>query len=193
MMSAPMLGTDPTQSPAVRSRQVVQRAVGGGVAALACFVIVGALIPARWTAERERVIAAPPEAVSQTIEDVRGWPQWSPWGPKGDPSAKVVHSGPERGDGATLVFEGPSLGTGSVAIHRADPGHLTYTLTAGDLVVEGEVLWRPESTGTRVTWRAAGEVSDNPAMRWVGLLRSRNAARAMDEALTGLAAEVEEP
>lgn len=171
--------------------RAVQRVLGGGVAALILFFGTGALLPARWETERVRRLTAPADAVRQTAEDLRGWPAWTPWGLRTDPKAHIVPSGPERGDGATLVFEGPKLGKGSLAIRESDAHHLRYTLIIDDVTTEGDLTWEPEGSVTQVRWRASGFVSDNPAMRWVGLVRARHAATAIETALDGLAAEVE--
>ena len=64
-------------------------------AIIVIFLIVVALQPADFRISRSAVIAAPPAAVFEQINDFQKWNEWSPWA-KLDPNAKNAFEGPSR-------------------------------------------------------------------------------------------------
>ncbi len=92
---------------------------------------VGALLswagsrPREWTAESSIVIAAPAEEIAPLVEDLRRWPEWSPWSRDVAGDLRREYSGAERGAGATLTWgneeRAASLGPFEVTMSSGGP------------------------------------------------------------------------
>ncbi|SFK82650.1 SRPBCC family protein [Methylocapsa palsarum] len=92
--------------------------------------IVGALAllisrrPAAFSISRTAAIAAPPQIVFDTINDLRKWESWSPWA-KLDPNATNRFSGPAAGAGASMSWAGNNkVGVGRMTITQSRPDEL---------------------------------------------------------------------
>jgi uncharacterized protein YndB with AHSA1/START domain len=107
--------------------------------------------------EVSQYVDAPPEAVWARYTDHRSWTEWARIGtvtldrqgtppPNGVGCVRVISAGGTRSFEEVLGFEPP---------HR-----MTYTLRKGPAPIRdhlGEVVFTPEGSGTRVTWRCRFE------------------------------------
>jgi len=133
----------------------------GVAAAIAIFLIVVALQPADFRISRSAVIAAPPAAVFDQINDFHKWNDWSPWA-KLDPNAKISFEGPASGAGAKFAWAGNNeVGEGSMEITASRP-HEGVTMKldfikpfAGTSTTEFTL--KPEGGGTAITWSMSGK------------------------------------
>ena len=141
-------------------------------AIIVIFLIVVALQPADFRISRSAVIAAPPAAVFEQINDFQKWNAWSPWA-KLDPNAKNTFEGPASGVGAKFAWSGNNeVGEGSMMITDAKPAErvlmdLVFTKPFAAKNVT-EFTLKPEGTGTAVTWSMSGK--NNFMGKAVGLL-----------------------
>lgn len=134
-----------------------------GIAVLGLLVVllvVIALQPAHFRIERSAVVAAPPAAVFEQVNDFHNWAKWSPW-EKLDPGMKKTFSGPPAGSGAEYAWAGnDKAGEGKMTITGSKPteqvdirldfikpfaatNQSTFTLT-------------PSGAGTKVQWAMEG-------------------------------------
>jgi hypothetical protein len=95
---------------------------------VALLAIVGGLAllisrrPDAFSISRSTTISAPPDAVFDTINDLRKWDAWSPWA-KLDPHATNSFSGPAAGVGASMSWAGNNkVGVGKMTITQSRPG-----------------------------------------------------------------------
>ena len=89
-----------------------------GLGALVLILAAVALgLPAHVTVSRSVVINAPEHAIYPYLDNLRRFPDWSPWSAR-DPKMKVNFSGPPEGKGAKIEWasEEPSIGAGSMEI-----------------------------------------------------------------------------
>lgn len=132
-----------------------------GVAALVLLLVaVVSLRPAAFQVERSAVIAAPPAAVFDQVNDLRQWQVWSPWA-KIDPTAKNTYDGPPAGVGAVMGWDGNKhVGAGKMTITESVPAESVRIqleffrpMACRNLTV---FTFRPDAGGTRVTWTMTG-------------------------------------
>lgn len=163
------------------------------LAALAAFLAlllgVGLALPGTWSAERERVIEAPPDSVFAHLDVLERWDRWSPW-----PDVEITRSGPSRGKGATMAWDDPFAGAGSFSIEESSaPDRLAYRVEVegGSMVTRGVFRLSPASGGTRVRWREEGDFGWNPLMGYAALTMHRVQGAELERGLARLAAVVE--
>jgi uncharacterized protein YndB with AHSA1/START domain len=130
-----------------------------------------------------RRFSAPPQAVWGVYTDHAGWSAWS--GIRN--SSLAVEGSPDRnGNGAVRVFgQAPVLAHEEI-LDFEPPRRMTYRVIRGGLPMRhhlGEVLFEPNGTGTRVTWRCRFD----PAIPGLGWLFRIIVARVFRSALEGLA------
>lgn len=116
--------------------------------------------PNEFRVERSTVIAAPPDAVFEHVNDFHKWEAWSPWA-KLDPNAKNSFSGPESGTGAAFKWVGnDKVGEGSMTIVDAQPPdrlqiRLDFEKPMKD-TSQVEFTFQPTGDQTKVTWTMSG-------------------------------------
>ena len=133
----------------------------GLAAIIVIFLIVVALQPADFRITRSAVIAAPPAAVFEQINDFHKWNAWSPWA-KLDPNAKNSFDGPASGVGAKFSWSGNNeVGEGSMKITASKPAESVVMdlvfmkpFAATNLT---EFTLKPEGSGTAITWSMSGK------------------------------------
>ena len=133
----------------------------GLAAIIVIFLIVVALQPADFRITRSAVIAAPPAAVFEQVNDFHKWDAWSPWA-KLDPNAKNSFDGPASGVGAKFSWSGNNeVGEGSMKITASKPAESVVMdlvfikpFAATNLT---EFTLKPEGSGTAVTWSMSGK------------------------------------
>jgi len=120
---------------------------------------VAALQPDTYTVERSRTIAAPPEAITPLVTDLRAWNEWNPWSAI-DPNAELEFSEPASGEGAWYSWKGnEDMGSGKMTIASVTTSRVAYDLEFIEpFESEADVAfaWEPSGEGTAVTWSMEG-------------------------------------
>ena len=129
-------------------------------------------LPAHVTVARSVVINAPEYAIYPYLNNLRQFPDWSPWVAR-DPNMKLTYSGPPEGKGAKLewVSEKPSIGEGSMVIVDTEQSR-NVNLAANYNGLEGMSTYdlAPAGAGSKVTWTFGYETGSSPMKRWKGLM-----------------------
>lgn len=127
---------------------------------IAAVLIYAATRPNDFVVSRSASIKAPAEAIFPLINDLRRWPEWSPF-EKLDPQMNRTLSGAESGKGAAYAWEGNSkAGKGRMEITASVPSSQVA------LKLDFEKPFRANNTvdfslstsgeGTTVTWAMRG-------------------------------------
>lgn len=116
-------------------------------------VVIGFLLPATATVERDRVIDQPPEVLFEVLSDLRHFTRWTPWLDGDDPEAFRLE-GPPAGVGATLVWrEATEAGASRMWITAVDPmRRIDFDLEFGDNEAEGWFVIESDGLDQRVRW-----------------------------------------
>jgi len=144
-----------------------------GLGALVLILAAVALgLPAHVTVVRSVVINAPEHVIYPYLNNLRRFPDWSPWSAR-DPNMKVTFSGPPEGKGAKIEWasEEPSVGTGSMEIIETNPSH-SMSVAANYNGLEGTSSYElaPSGAGSKVTWTFGYDTGSSPAKRWKALM-----------------------
>jgi hypothetical protein len=157
--------------------------IAGAALLLLTFLGVGFMLSGEWAAERERVVAASPEAVLPLLEDLALWPEWSPMG-----QVDGELSTPSAGVGARLSWDDPQWGQGEFTLTEVDPGGVAYEVRVEDgaLQTRGWIRLAAEGDGTRITWREEGDFGWNPLLSWFALGMERLQGTELEKSLDSL-------
>ena len=144
-----------------------------GLCALVLILAAVALgLPAHVTVARSVVVNAPEYVVYPYLNNLRRFPQWSPWVAR-DPDMKLTYSGPPEGKGAKVdwVSGKPSIGSGSMQIVQTEQSR-SVDLTANINGLEGNSSYQlePAGSGSKVTWGFGYETGSSPFKRWKALM-----------------------
>lgn len=117
--------------------------------------------PDKFTIQRSAVIAAAPDKVFPHINDFHKWDAWSPW-EKLDPKMQKSYTGAPAGQGAVYDWKGnDDVGTGRMTIVESAAGQKILIklefLEPWTAVNDTTFEFKPEGTGTAVTWRMEGK------------------------------------
>lgn len=150
-------------------------------------------LPAHVTVTRSVVINAPEYAIYPYLNNLRKFPEWSPWVDR-DPNMKVTYSGPPEGKGAKVewVSENPSVGTGGMEIVDNEQSR-SVDLAADFDGLKGMSSYQltPAGAGSKVTWSFGYETGSSPIKRWKGLMLDRFVGAEYLKGLEKLKAKVE--
>ena len=161
---------------------------------LIALVVVSQFLPGQFHAERSVVIAAKPDAIHPWINNLRKWPEWSPWTAAKDSSIVYSYEGPEEGVGAVSKWDSKKWGAGVMKIVDSDPAKAVkfdLAFNKGKYVSTGTFTFQPATGGTKVTWAMDGNVSRNPLDRFLGLLMDKMVGPDFEEGLANLKIKAE--
>jgi uncharacterized protein YndB with AHSA1/START domain len=162
MNTSPETASTPAKTPTPSAGRLwLKRVVVGLLVVVAVFAVIVATQPNSILIVRSQVIAAPPEAVFEHVNNFRQWEAWSPWA-KLDPEAKNSFSGPESGPGAVFTWSGnDKVGEGQMEIKDSQPpSQLTIQLDFVRPYEDHSTVifdFQPVKPGTNVTWTMKGE------------------------------------
>lgn len=143
-------------------------AIGATVTLL---VIVGLMLPGESRVEVRADIDAYPATVFALVNDFRRVSLWAPV-TAADPNARVVYSGPARGEGATVTWDGSIIGTGSESIVASQPFERVETIVNADN--EGEsrstFVLANQDGKTVLAWTFTTDYGYNLVGRYLALL-----------------------
>lgn len=164
-----------------------------GVVILA-LVVVSQFLPSKYHAERSIVIAAKPDVIFPWMNNLKKWPEWSPWTAAKDPTIVYAYEGPEEGVGAISKWDSKDMGEGSMKLTESDPARgLKFDLSFehGKYLSTGAFIFESADTGTKVTWAMDGTVSRNPLDRFFSLFMDKLIGPDFEEGLTNLKKKAE--
>ena len=123
-------------------------------------LIVIAAQPAEYRVSRTALLAAPPAALFEHVNDQRKFNQWNPW-LKLDPNTKVEYTGAATGVGSVCSWQGnKNVGAGSSSITESRPGELVRFRMDWKEPMSGtgtvDFTFKPEGGKTAVTWLMYG-------------------------------------
>ncbi|MDB6118939.1 MAG: polyketide cyclase [Verrucomicrobiaceae bacterium] len=129
--------------------------------AIAVFLVIASRQPDHFSTTRSATIQAPPATVFPLVNDFHKWEDWSPWA-KLDPNAKNSFDGPTEGVGAGFGWSGNGdVGEGHMKITESKPAELIKIDLVFKRPMEGTNItvftFKPEGTGTVVSWTMSGE------------------------------------
>jgi uncharacterized protein YndB with AHSA1/START domain len=130
-------------------------------------VLVVALIafistrPSTFHVERSLAIAAPPAVAYGYVNELKRWPDWSPW-EKLDPAMKRTFEGPAGGVGASYYWSGnDQVGEGRMTVTDSVPASKVAMklefMRPWESTSSVEFALKPEPTGVNVTWAMNGD------------------------------------
>jgi uncharacterized protein YndB with AHSA1/START domain len=135
--------------------------LGSLVSVIAIIAIIGWLLPVGHVASRSAVVAAPPQAVFDTITDVETFPVW--W----KDISRVEMLPPENGRARFRQHSSTGAMVMEV-IERTPPSRFVTRIADPDQQFGGTWTWEigPEGAGSRLTITERGEVY-NPIFRFI--------------------------
>ncbi|ELR69451.1 hypothetical protein C900_04983 [Fulvivirga imtechensis AK7] len=134
-------------------------------------VVISLFLPAKTELERSIVINAPVESIFAEVNDLKKWPNWSPWNEM-DPTMAMTYADKTAGEGASYSWEGdPNItGTGKLTITESrENEYIATDLDFGqqDTAI-GYYTFENTGEGTKVTWGFETDHGWNPLSRWIG-------------------------
>lgn len=144
----------------------------GSLAGIALiFLVVGLLLPSKYSVERSSSIDAGPEHIHELVGELKRWPEWTPW-LEDDPTIKVSTSDQTNGVGAHQSWIGES-GSGELTITASSPQQgIEYDLSFDDGAFQSKarLVYANENDATTVTWVMSGDVGMNIIGRYFGIM-----------------------
>ena len=162
---------------------------------IAVLVAIACVLPNQFNVARSATINAPAEKIYPLIATSRQWENWAVWKQR-DPNMKIEYAGPESGIGAKWSWESKSEGSGEMEFTSAEPNKLlSYSLVFKDFntTSTGTLSLEPDGADTKITWSFAGEVGNNPMMRYMGLMMDGMIGKDFEAGLANLKALAERP
>ena len=159
--------------------------------AFALLMGIGFLLPGKLHFERQTDIAASADVVYKQVNELKNWPNWSPWYAL-DPTAKLVYSTPaSAGLGAWYAWDGDkkTVGSGKLTILEADSLKLVRCkMNFGDNSASFAdfKFSATDSTSTKVVWTFDTDHGMNPVARWFGLVLEKFLSPDFEKGLTNL-------
>lgn len=149
----------------------MQKILYGVIALIVAIVVIGFALPRHAEVRVETEIDAHPATVFALVNDFHRFSLWSPLLDP-DPNARVVYSGPRRGEGAAMTWDGAIVGAGTMVIGESRPyEHVRYVINAGETgAAESWFDLRRGSVSTAVTWSFSTDYGFNVAARYFGLV-----------------------
>ena len=160
----------------------------------ATILLVGFLLPSKWSVQRSIVINAPSSAIYPLVANFKtGWPQWSTFDYE-DPTIKYDYAGPDQGAGATRSWVSKKMGDGSQVITTADPVSgigFQLQMAQNGFLLNGRIACEPAGNSTKVTWTDSGEVGNNLFFRYMASLMDKMMGRTFEKSLAELKEKAE--
>jgi hypothetical protein len=164
------------------------------VAVILAFVVFAQFLPGKYHVERSVVIAAKPVVIFPWINELKQWPEWSPWTAAKDPTIVYAYEGPESGVGAISRWDSKKWGDGMMKVIEADPAagvKFDLSFNKGKYACVGKFSFEPTGDDTKVTWAMDGTVSRNPLDRVFSLFMDSFTGPDFEEGLSKLKNQVE--
>ena len=165
-------------------------AISGAVVVLV--LLVGFLLPAKYTIERDIVINAPIEMIYDNVNNPRKAETWNSW-MRSDPTMMVSYNEIESGIGAKSAWKSKKSGSGSQEIVEVIPPIMTKTKLdfAGRGTATGYYKLREMANGVIVTNGFEGNNGFNIFARYISLGMNRMVGPHFENGLKVLKDNVE--
>lgn len=152
-------------------------------AVLVAFMVVGLLLPSRWSAQATVQLRADPDVVFAFMDDLGRWDEWTPWA---DMESEL--SDPARGAGAVRSWNDPQYGEGAITITESRaPSLVAYRVEIGGRTqVTGRLEIQSWPGGSLVVWREEGDFGWNPLMGYVARGMAESQGQQLLESLNRL-------
>jgi hypothetical protein len=157
-------------------------------------VVVSQFLPGQYHVERSVTIAARPDAIHPWVNNLKKWPEWSPWTAAKDPSVVYSYEGPEEGVGAVSKWDSKKWGDGMMKVTESDPAKgvkFDLGFNKGKHACNAALSFTPAGSDTKVTWSMDGTVSRNPLDRFFSLMIEKFIAPDFEEGLSNLKKKAE--
>jgi len=131
------------------------------VLVVAVVAILASRKPDGFRVERSLVIAATPERLQPMVADLHRFNEWNPYRRK-EPALKEDYGAITAGPGASYGWDGAKVGAGRMTVETVAPGRVTMRLDffrPFEATNAAEFTFRPEGSGTRVSWAMSGEAN----------------------------------
>lgn len=162
----------------------MQKLIYSIIGFIVLLIVIGLALPRYGRVVVSTDIAAPAATVFAQVNDFHRVQLWSSLADL-DPNARIVFSGPERGEDATMTWDGAIIGTGTQTISESRPFERVVTL-----INNGEArTWFDLSTQTgttTVSWGFETDYGYNVAGRYIALLLNNVIRQEHTEAIANL-------
>jgi hypothetical protein len=143
--------------------------------------------------ERRITILAPPQAIFPFLIDLRNWPLWTEWHRREE--IDYEYGSTSVGDGAEQWWSSRHM-SGLVHILKSDRDErIDYELSMYDGAwrLVGRIELHPDGACTRLVWKCAWDLAQNPYRRYFDLAMRWMIQRDFAAGLENLKALVESP
>ncbi len=157
---------------------------GGFAVVCLGYLLVGLLLPGRWTAREEILLPQPPSEVFPLLNSLLAWEVWTPF-----PEEGMESYGPQEGTGAGLRWDDPQYGRGEAVITGSTPNReVTYEvrIEGGSLTISGRLTLESGPEGTLLQWVEEGDFGWNPLMGYAARGMASSQGEAMRASLERL-------
>jgi hypothetical protein len=156
---------------------------------IAVVLILAAVMPGKYTIEKEIVINKPPTEVFKKVADFNYYREWNPW-QKSEPTAKYKISGTPSAVGHRYDWEGKKIGSGSLTVRSLNPSNTI------ELDLEFIKPWKSKASdnwkfedlkngSTKVIWHNTGPLP-YPVARLMGPVIHKNLSTQFVQGLNSL-------
>ncbi|SHH93092.1 SRPBCC family protein [Ferrimonas marina] len=164
------------------------------VSIVAIVIVLGVLLPANFSVEREVVIEAPSEQIHPYVNELFLWPLWSPWEDQ-DPNIQVILGVPSQGVGGNQSWT-DSSGGGRLVITASDPAvgisYDTFFGTSPEAYPASFNFEPLNGQSTRVYWRMEGTMKVPILAPYLALMADRMIGDPFEQGLGKLKWVVEQ-
>jgi len=160
--------------------------VGLAIVCLAV-VVVGFILPARFSVSRTARIEAPVEVVFDHVNTLARWQEWDPWR-EDDPAMQVTANDVPGGVGAAYRWSSETFGEGELTIVDGVPNQRIVTqLDFGSKgTARGSWTFRPIGREVVVTWTLQCDAGWNLVWRYLGLFIDASLGPRFERGLANL-------
>ena len=165
---------------------------------IAAFVVIGLILPTKYSVSRETTIDAAPAAVHAYVGHLDKWPEWMPWEQE-DPSIVTARSEKTTGVGASQSWTSAKAGDGELEFTECDEAtgvayDMAFIMKDRRAPSKASIRYAPAGDATKVTWAMEGDmVSMMPRViaGWFKLMMVRMIGKQFDRGLASLKGKVE--
>ncbi len=154
---------------------------------------VGFILPSDYSVERSVVIKAEPSAIFPYLNDLKRWPEWSPWTKEKYPKMETTYHGADSGVGAESKWTDPDNGNGRMVITKSDPENgIDYDLFFDEFPKSmGTITLKPVDGGVEISMTNAGDLGGGIISNYFVLMMGPMMGGEFEDGLAKLKAVVE--
>lgn len=156
-------------------------------------VVIGFFLPRHVKVERSLVINAPAASVHAQVNELKNWPNWSPWYEM-DPNEKLEYSDPSSGANAWFKWESTNSNVqhGVLKLTASSPEKVDFALNFAEMGdTPGSFAFENADGGTKITWSFDSDFGANPIRHLMGPMMDKMLGSAFEKGLAKMKAYVE--